>query len=345
VCMFDRILTDIGDNQSIENHLSTYSYRLKMMNHFLRKCNKNTLFLIDEFGTGSDPELGGALAETFLEVFYEREAFGIITTHYANLKLLANELPHAINANMLFDSKTLEPLYKLHLGEAGSSFTFEVAQKNGIPYSLINRSKKKVEGGKIRFDKSIADLQKERSKLRKTSEYLETSAQKAQKKEKELEAVNIKVKDKLESYQELYDSNQKLIAIGRKFDQVSERYHNNKKKKVLQEELFKLVMVENSKRKKIAPKQKKQVETKERITQQEVDQKVAEIRTRKKKEKEAAKKAPPPAPKVTLKVGDRVRMLDGKAIGTIDTIEKKKAIVNYGIFTTNVNLDALEKVS
>ncbi len=345
VCLFDRILTDIGDNQSIENHLSTYSYRLKMMNHFLRKCNKNTLFLIDEFGTGSDPELGGALAETFLEVFYEREAFGIITTHYANLKLLANELPHAINANMLFDSKTLEPLYKLHLGEAGSSFTFEVAQKNGIPYSLINRSKKKVEGGKIRFDKSIADLQKERSKLRKTSEYLETSAQKAQKKEKELEAVNIKVKDKLESYQELYDSNQKLIAIGKKFDQVSERYHNNKKKKVLQEELFKLVMIENSKRKKIAPKQKKQVQTKERITQQEVDQKVAEIRTRKKEEKAAAKKAPPPAPKVTLKVGDRVRMLDGKAIGTIDTIEKKKAIVNYGIFTTNVNLDALEKVS
>ena len=345
MCLFDRILTDIGDNQSIENHLSTYSYRLKKMNHFLRKCNKNTLFLIDEFGTGSDPELGGALAETFLEVFYEREAFGIITTHYANLKLLANELPHAVNANMLFDSKTLEPLYKLYLGEAGSSFTFEVAQKNGIPYSLINRSKKKVEGGKIRFDKSIADLQKERSKLRKNSEYLESSAQKAKKKEKELEAVNVKVKDKLESYQELYDSNQKLIAIGKKFDQISEKYHNNKKKKLLQEELFKLVMVENSKRKKIAPKQKKDVKTKQRITQQEVDVKVEEIRTRKKKEKAAAKKAPPPVAKVTLKVGDRVRMLDGKAIGTIDTIEKKKAIVNYGIFTTNVNLDALEKVS
>jgi DNA mismatch repair protein MutS2 len=84
-------MTDIGDNQSIENHLSTYSYRLKKMNYFLKKCNKHTLFLIDEFGTGSDPELGGALAETFLEVFYEREDFGIITTHYAHLKLLANE--------------------------------------------------------------------------------------------------------------------------------------------------------------------------------------------------------------------------------------------------------------
>lgn len=129
VCLFDRILSDIGDNQSIENHLSTYSYRLKQMNYFLKKCNKNTLFLIDEFGTGSDPELGGALAETFLEEFYHREAFGIITTHYSNLKILANELPHMLNANMLFDERTLEPLFKLVIGQAGSSFTFEVAQK------------------------------------------------------------------------------------------------------------------------------------------------------------------------------------------------------------------------
>lgn len=344
ICFFDRILTDIGDNQSIENHLSTYSYRLKKMNYFLKKCNKNTLFLIDEFGTGSDPELGGALAETFLEVFYEREAFGIITTHYANLKLLANELPHAINANMQFDSKTLEPLYKLHLGEAGSSFTFEVAQKNGIPYSLINRSKKKIERGKIRFDKTIANLQKERSKLRKTSESLESSEKKARLESKQLEEVNSKVKEKLESFQELYDSNQKLIRLGKKFDMLSERYFNNKQKRQLTDELMKLVMVENSKRKKLAPKEKKVVKAKERKVVQEVEKKVEVIRKRKKKEKEEAKKAPPPKPKVTLKIGDRVRMIDGKAIGTIDTIEKNKAVVNYGIFTTNVSVDELEKV-
>src|SRR5690606_4570203 len=158
VRLIDCILTDIGDNQSIANHLSTYSYRLKNMNYFLKKCNARTLLLIDEFGTGSDPELGGALAETFLEEFYHREAFGIITTHYANLKMLANELPHATNANMLFDEKSLEPMYKLVLGQAGSSFTFEVAQKNGIPYGLINRAKKKIEKSKVRFDKTIANL-------------------------------------------------------------------------------------------------------------------------------------------------------------------------------------------
>jgi len=343
LCFFDRVLTDIGDNQSIENHLSTYSYRLKMMNHFLKKCNKNTLFLIDEFGTGSDPELGGALAETFLEVFYEREAFGIITTHYANLKLLANELPHAVNANMQFDSRSLEPLYKLHLGEAGSSFTFEVAQKNGIPFSLINKSKKKIERGKIRFDKTISNLQKERSKLRKTSESLETSEKKARLESKQLEAVNSKVQDKLESFQELYDANQKLISLGKKFDTLSEKYFNNKEKRQLMDELMKMVMVENSKRKKLTPKVKKVVKAKERRVLQEVEKKVEVIRVRKKKEKAEAKKAPP-KPKVTLKIGDRVRMIDGRAIGTIDTLEKNKAVVNYGMFTTNISVTELEKV-
>lgn len=343
LCFFDRVLTDIGDNQSIENHLSTYSYRLKMMNHFLKKCNKNTLFLIDEFGTGSDPELGGALAETFLEVFYEREAFGIITTHYANLKLLANELPHAVNANMQFDSRSLEPLYKLHLGEAGSSFTFEVAQKNGIPYSLINRSKKKIERGKIRFDKTIANLQKERSKLRKTSESLETSEKKARLESKQLEEINTKVQDKLESFQELYDANQKLISLGKKFDVLSEKYFNNMQKRQLMDELMKMVMVENSKRKKLAPKAKKVVKAKERKVLQEVEKKVEVIRVRKKKEKIEAKKVPP-KPKVTLKIGDRVRMIDGRAIGTIDKLEKNKAVVNYGMFTTNVSVIELEKV-
>src|SRR5690554_8149246 len=189
------------------------------MNQFLRQCDDKTLFLIDEFGSGSDPELGGALAETFLEVFYERNAFGIITTHYTNLKLLANELPDAINANMQFDRKSLEPLYQLQLGEAGSSFTFEVAQKNGIPYSLINRAKKKIERGKVRFDKTIANLQKERSNLRKTSESLKSEEQKARIESKQLEEINARVQEKLESYQELFDSNQKLVSLGRRSEE------------------------------------------------------------------------------------------------------------------------------
>ncbi len=344
MCLFNTILTDIGDNQSIENHLSTYSYRLKNMNYFLRKCNDKTLFLIDEFGTGSDPELGGALAEAFLEVFYERESYGIITTHYANLKMLANELPNMTNANMLFDSRTLEPLFKLHLGEAGSSFTFEVAQKNGIPYNLINKAKKKVERGKIRFDKSIANLQKERSKLQKTTSSLKTKEQRAEQEKERLEKTNDRIQRKLESYQELYDSNQRMIYLGQKVNDLSEKYFNNKKKRELIDEFMKLVQIENSKRKKQSIKQRKIEKAKEQKVVQEVKKKVEVIREKKKEEKKKEEKIIQQQPKVTLKIGDKVRMIDGKSTGTIDTIEKGKAVVNYGIFTTNVALDQLEFV-
>jgi DNA mismatch repair protein MutS2 len=343
MCIFNRVLSDIGDNQSIENHLSTYSYRLKQMNYFLKKCNDKTLFLIDEFGTGSDPELGGALAETFLEVFYERESFGIITTHYTNLKLLANELPHMQNANMLFDERSLEPIYKLVLGQAGSSFTFEVAQKNGIPYSLINKAKKKIERGKVRFDKTIAKLQKERSKLEKTERSLKVNEQKKIAEADRLEEINNKVQKKLESYQELFDANQRLVYLGQKIDTIAERYHNNKKKRDLMNEFFKIIQIENSKRKKIAPKQQKAIKVKAQQVKKEVEKKVAVIREKKKEEKQKAA-LQPPKPKAILKVGDRVRLEDGRAVGTIDKIEKSKAVVNYGLFTTNVSVEQLELV-
>lgn len=342
--LFDRILTDIGDNQSIENHLSTYSYRLKNMNYFLKKCNHKTLFLIDEFGTGSDPELGGALAEVFLEEFYHREAFGIITTHYTNLKMLANELPYATNANMLFDEKSLEPMYKLVLGQAGSSFTFEVAQKNGIPYGLINRAKKKIEKSKVRFDKTIATLQKERSKLEKTSQTLKEEEIKAREESKKMEDMNQKIRQKLESYQELFDANQRLIYLGQKLDDLAEKYFNNKDKKTLIGELLKTVEIENSKRKKLLPKEKKQKEAAQKKLLKEVEAEVKIIREQKKEEKAKKREEEKNKPKIPLKVGDRVRMIDGKALGTIDKIEKNKAIVNYGMFTSQVSLDSLEKV-
>ena len=341
--LFDRILTDIGDNQSIENHLSTYSYRLKNMNYFLKKCNQKTLFLIDEFGTGSDPELGGALAEIFLEEFYHREAFGIITTHYSNLKILANELPFALNANMLFDEKTLEPMYKLVLGQAGSSFTFEVAQKNGIPFGLINRAKKKIEVGKVRFDKTIATLQKERSKMEKTSQTLKEEETKAREEGRKMETINVKIKQKLESYQELYDSNQKTIYIGQKIEDLAERYFNNKSKKDLIGEFLKIVEIENSKRTKATAKEIKVKEEKKKEVIQEVTLQVQEIR-QEKKEKKLKANLVVEKPKPILKIGDRVRMFDGKAVGTIDSIEKNKATVNYGMFTSKVSLDVLEWV-
>ena len=341
-CLFEQILTDIGDNQSIENQLSTYSYRLKNMKYFLRKCNANTLFLIDEFGTGSDPELGGALAEVILEDFYERNAFGIITTHYSNLKALANELPYMVNANMQFDNKTLEPVYNLMMGEAGSSFTFEVAQKNGLPYSLINRAKKKIERGKVRFDATIAKLQKERSKMMKTGESLKEKETKAAEESERMEEMNVKLKAKLVSYQELFDHNQRMIVLGNKINDIAERFFESNKKRPMIAELLRTIEAENAKRKrKNVSVAKKEREIKKQLNE-EVKKELVVVRKEKKKQKKLT-----PAnsePKITLKIGDRVRMFDGRSVGSIDSIEKQKAIVNYGMFTTQVNLNLLELV-
>ncbi len=352
VYFFDTILTDIGDNQSIENQLSTYSYRLKNMRTFLKKCNANTLFLIDEFGTGSDPELGGALAEIFLEEFYEKQAFGIITTHYSNLKVLADELAHVTNANMQFDERTLEPLFKLYVGQAGSSFTFEVAQKNGIPFSLINRAKKKVEGEKIRLDKTISKLQKERNKLQKTSANLEKEQFKAREHSENLSDKQEKIKEKLESFQELYDSNQKMISTGRKVNDLLNKYFQTNNKKQFLADLMKWVTIEKSKHsKKVAPKTKaakkqakvaeKQREEKLEVVKKEVMVEVRKVRQRK---QAVTKKIAQQKSNYIYRINDRVRLIDSNSVGTIEKIEKKSIVINFGLFTTKTSIDKIELV-
>ncbi len=341
VCWFDSILTDIGDNQSIENHLSTYSYRLKNMKGFLKKCDEKTLFLIDEFGTGSDPELGGALAEVILEDFYSRKSFGLITTHYSNLKLLADEQPAMVNANMQFDDRTLEPVFKLILGEAGSSFTFEVAQKNGIPFNLINRAKKKIERGKIRFDATIAKLQKQRYQMAKTDKSLREKENTFESESDRLKQLNQKLKTKLVSYQELFDHNQRMIVLGNKLNDLAELFFQNNKKRPMIAEILRLVESENSKRKRKSSAQTKKDNTVKKSLEKEVIKELVTIRREKKVKKEIPHKS---KSIVVFKVGDKVRLLDGKSVGSIDAIEKKKAIVNYGIFTTQVNVDQLELV-
>lgn len=352
--LFDTILTDIGDNQSIENQLSTYSYRLKNMRHFLKKCDENTLFLIDEFGTGTDPELGGALAEIFLEEFYEKKAFGIITTHYSNLKVLANELENVTNANMQFDEHTLEPLYKLFVGQAGSSFTFEVAQKNGIPFSLINKAKKRVEHEKIRLDKTISKLQQERNRLQKNSENLEKQKHKEFEYLENLQQKEQKIQEKLEGFQELYDNNQKMLGIGRKVNEFLNNYFQTNNKKELLANFNKWVADEHVKYLKKSPQKPKTISQKKQATLQkkrqeeiiqqvenEVMKKVEKVREEKKIEAEKVAKE---RQNYDFKINDRVRITDSNTVGTIDKIEKKSVTINYGIFTTKTSLDKLELV-
>ncbi|MBA5629908.1 endonuclease MutS2 [Moheibacter lacus] len=340
---FDKIFTDIGDNQSIENQLSTYSYRLKQMSYFIRNVDEGTLLLVDEFGTGSDPELGGALAEVFFEEFYERKAFGVFTTHYTNIKIAAENLPEAINASMLFDEKSLNPLYKLEIGQAGSSFTFEVAEKNKIPFRLINRAKKKVEQDKVRLDKTILKLQQEKFEIQKTKNQVQELKETSAEQSKELETTHEKVREKLVDFQLLYDNELKSLQAGRKMNDWADDYLKSRNKKKLIGEFLKWVEMENSKKTDSLALEKEKDKIVKKEIKKELKRNQENIIVEKKKIEEKKEKEVQMSID-NLKVGDRVKIKDSNSVATIEKIEGKSIILNYGQFTAKVSIFDIRKI-
>lgn len=340
---FEKIFTDIGDNQSIENQLSTYSYRLKQMSIFIRNVDENSLLLVDEFGTGSDPELGGALAEVFFEEFYERKAFGVFTTHYTNIKLAAEELPEAINASMLFDKNTLTPLYQLEIGQSGSSFTFEVAEQNKIPYRLINRAKKKVEQDKVRLDKTILKLQQEKFEIQKTKNEVEELKLSSESQNKELEDTQERIREKLVDFQQLYDNEQKTLQQGKKMTEWAEEYRKSKNKKKLIANYLKWVEMENSKKSALNQIEKKKEKIVGKSVQKELKENKKEIVANQKKLEEKKQKESQQIIE-NLKVGDRVKIKDSNSVATIEKIEGKTITLNYGQFTVKVPIFDVYKI-
>lgn len=340
---FDHIMTDIGDNQSIENHLSTYSSRLKKMAGIIREADENTLLLIDEFGTGSDPELGGALAESFLEFFYNKKSFAIITTHYTNIKLVVEQLPNAQNAAMLFDEHTLEPLYKLEVGQAGSSFTFEVAKKNKIPAFIINSAKKKVEHDIVNLDKTIVKLQQEKFEVEKLKSNLTEQKESTQNKKENLEKLNEQLQQKLFNFQKLYEEEHRKLQFGNKIEGFIDSYVKGKSRKDVVKDFVKIL--EQEKFRKLGSDKdetKKLQVVKRKITQQlkkeNVQEKIAE--THEKLEDKRIKERA-----VWLKVGQRVRISGSTSVGTIEKIDKnQKVTVNYGMFKTQISAEELERI-
>lgn len=163
--IFKQIMIHIGDTQSIENELSTYSSHLKDMKFFLEHANGKTLFFIDELGGGTDPNLGGAFAEAIVERLSLKNAIGIITTHYLNLKIMAGKVTGIVNGAMNFDEEKLEPLYKLSLGKPGSSYTFAIAQRSGLPHEVINRAKQLTDRGHFKLDKMLHQAEQQTVKL------------------------------------------------------------------------------------------------------------------------------------------------------------------------------------
>lgn len=317
---FHAVLTDIGDNQSIENQLSTYSYRLKRMKHFLQVANRKSLVLLDEFGTGSDPDLGGALAEVFFEELYNKKSFGVITTHYSNIKLKAAQLRNAINGCMLFNTETLEPTYKLSIGQPGSSFTFEVAEINGIPKQLIDAAKEKMSEHKVQMDAMLSSLQSEKTRLEELSKTAEDAGKMANETISEFEKKKGKLEEKLQKQQETIERNNKYLHHGRRMAQFIESWNLRAKNKELLDEIKKYVVVEKTK---IEEERKAKSLTKKANQQKE---------EKKEKVNQLEK----------IKIGSLVRLERTKQTGKVLELENGQAIVAFGIFKTKLDLSKLE---
>lgn len=329
ICFFQQVLSDIGDNQSIENELSTYSYRLKRMKHFLKVTNRRTLLLLDEFGTGSDPDLGGSLAEVFFEELYKKECFAVITTHYANIKLKADELPQAVNGCMLFDTETLEPLYKFSLGQPGSSFTFEVAQINGIPQRIIEEAKSRLDERKVKMDRLLNELQKEKNYF----DRLNQEHRDAQEKADEVRSYFLEKKKHLEkrllAQQELTDKNNKWLIFGKKMQGFIDRYQTTAKKKdankALLEDIRSYVALEKGK-------------TEESKRKDQIKAAISNPKPAKKK-KVVVEKDDYQQAKIVL--GSTVKLISTKQAGTVEEVNGNLMTVTFGFLRMKVEREKL----
>ena len=323
--VFRQIFVDIGDDQSIAYELSTYSSRLVKMKHFLFHANKNTLFFIDEFGTGSDPELGGAIAETILEEMGKSKAFGVITTHYANLKILAENSPMMLNGCMLFDEETLLPKYKLDIGQAGSSYTFEVAQKIGLDPSVIEGAKSKLDDRKVNLDKLLITLQTKKNQLNKETHILQTEKSRIR---KEIEASKREADIFREKQEDLnFSENKRLIQQGKKYESLLSDWHDRNKRKEIIRRLT-LTSEKEAAKKKEKDLTEQMRDKKERIKKQKEN--------RRKNRQESKKLASKP-----IHVGDKVHMPGTKEPGVVEEINKNKATVVFGMIRTIVPINKL----
>jgi DNA mismatch repair protein MutS2 len=331
MCVFNRICSDIGDNQSIANELSTYSYRLKRMKTFIDLADRKTLFLLDEFGTGSDPDLGGALAEAIFENLYNKKSFAVITTHYSNIKLKADKLKNAFNGSMLFNTDTLEPTYMFNPGQPGSSFTFEVAKINGIPDEIIEAAKEKLDKQKVRMDKLLSELQKERHYYSRLKDEYAEAQQNAEEAIESSKDTKEYYEEKLVSIRANADKNNKFIQLGKKMQGFIDRYISNSRKKTVNDKLVSEV-------KKFLAVEKSKVET--------AKQEAKRTKVQSKKKPNIKKQAPnkDEHQRDKIKVGSRVRMISTRQIGTVEEIDKSNVTVSFGFLRMKVDLVKLSWV-
>ncbi len=316
--IFKQIMIHIGDTQSLEFELSTYSSHLKNMKHFMENANGKTLFFIDELGSGSDPNLGGAFAEVIMEELAHKHSLGIVTTHYLNLKVMANKVPGIINGAMQFDEQNLLPLYKLIIGKPGSSYTFSIAERIGLEKRLIEKARSLVDEDHFTLDKLLnrteQDLQKidaekkDLQHLLKENERLKNEMQQVLNKERHQQEVErLKHQNQIseEKIAYLKDMERRLKSMVIEWRKTEDK---DKVVKIIHALLF------NQKEKMVTEKHQKKL-----------NEKFIEIGGE-------------------VKVGDKVKMKQNRQVGILKEIRGKKAIVQLGVLPLTVSLDDLSLV-
>ena len=337
VGIFKDIFIDIGDEQSIENDLSTYSSHLTNMKYFVRNCSGRSLLLIDEFGSGTEPQIGGAIAEALLDRFNRREVFGVITTHYQNLKHFAEDTAGIVNGAMLYDRNQMQPLFRLSIGNPGSSFAIEIARKIGLPEDVIAEASEKVGSDYIDMDKYLQDIVRDKR-------YWENKRQNIRLKEKKLEELSARYEKDLK---ELDEQRKEWMKRAKSEAEVVLQQANAQIENTIRQ--IKEAQAEKEKTRAVRQEFeafKQSVAAQENVSDDKITRKIKQLQEReqrkkakqKKKEKEIWK------PEV-IEPGDNVRIKGQNTVGEVVEIQGKNSIVIFGMLKSTVKTELLEKVS
>ncbi len=341
--IFQQLYIDIGDEQSMENDLSTYSSHLMNMKYFVKNSNENTLILIDEFGTGTEPMLGGAIAEAILDQLNQQRTFGVITTHYTNLKHFASSAEGIENGAMLYDSQNMNPLFQLEMGKPGSSFAFEIARKIGLPEEILEKATEKVGKKHIDFDRNLRQINRDKR-------YWETKRKKIRKVEKILDEM-------AENYEtELKETQKQRKEILKKAKEEADAILSGVNKRIentIQE--IKNAQAEKEKTRQAREKignLKKEIDKKTTSDDRLINEKMEKLRHREAKRNEhrpeESKRPVPkekPEERIELKPGDKVQIKGQNTIGDLIELNEKNAVVAFGQLITTLPRKQVERIS
>ena len=350
--VFKNIFIDIGDEQSIENDLSTYSSHLMNMKQMMRYADDSTLLLIDEFGTGTEPQIGGAIAEAVLAQFCAKQAYGVITTHYQNLKHFAESHDGVVNGAMLYDRQQMRPLFQLSIGNPGSSFAIEIARKIGLPEDVIKAASEIVGSDYIQSDKYLQDIvrdkrywENKRQTIHQREKNLEQTIARYENEVKELEQSrkDILRKAKEQAEEVLKESNK---MIERTIKEIRESQAEKEETKKIREQLeaFKAGVkeIDTAANDEMIARKMRQIQERRARKEKRKREKEKENEKLKTNNQQSANATPSPVAVAPLKQGDTVRIKGLSSVGKIESLDGKMATVIFGDMRTKMRAERLE---